>query len=420
MDIKTVIRAASQHFGLEKKADTGNVYAPWQQQQHRIGPIRWANRQPTRIPTSAASGPQAKAFGPTRKPTHTGDLGVTGSEAIGIGNVTGRDNSRIQDTTRTMHKVQVNTQKGQLGDIGVGEIEQSGGGMRAVDTASRSAARGSQSQFAGAPEVERTLWKPTTWDRVGDPGAYAGSNRGAEVVSTKLDKLRAAQEKGTLTPAEQAELKAEEDRVYRAQQGINSGSAINLGKERKRFKLFGKNQASVGNVYHIPAYGSFIADIDKLEPEYGIDTATNADAQSTVKPDASAEWSEPDANGIRRRKVKRADLTFDRDQRAKHLFNALYGEGSYNDLEQRRYAEMLETMSAMRNDPTYYDKTTNKWTSAALDKWRNDTAFNTIYNNIPTGSRFDREAVLNAFLGNASKMYMTNDPYTDPNKPAGL
>ena len=43
----------------------------------------------------------------------------------------------------------------------------------------------------------------------------------------------------------------------------------------------------------------------------------------------------------------------------------------------------------------------------------------TVFNNINTSSRYDQNAVLNAFLANANNMYRDNAPFV-PAKPTGI
>lgn len=398
MDIKTVMRAASQRLGLVKQADTNNYYRPW-----GFNPDGSVRRPAGQAPAMQKTPPQPRAFGGQVVPTHSATAYGDRSTMANIHALTNAQNARIQDLTGRAETEEANSRLGLDASVRRGRIYQKNYTPRAVNTMDSVAAANSARQFASAPKVTQKWWNPRTWDAKGTAGANAGTNVGVEATSSRL-----ANNAKTMTPEERA---AEERRVRAMNWRLRQGTAINLMKPTKWWQ---SNKRDIGDMYVPEAWGTHVADMSQSSPQYAIDKKTNADTR-TKDPAAYDPWKK-DEDGNVYRDITSRDIKYDREMRAKHLMNAFYGADSYNGNEEALYNDMLEKMSQMRNSPEYYKN--GVWTSGALDFWRGNDNFQRAYNNISRGRNYDQNAVLNAFLANANNMYWDNTPYTP--KPTGI
>lgn len=397
------MRAASQRLGLVKQADTNNYYRPW-----GFNPDGSVRRPAGQAPAMQKT-PPPKGYAPELKQLNTAATGITPVEGRLMGAVTLAGNSANRHITDVMRQEEENVAKGPWASIGRGTVVMDANGQqRAVNTADQQAASRAARQYRGNSGTTWHWWNPKTWGK--RPGVNAGANSGIQVVSRKLKGVDPASSYGSGGRG------TEYDRVADLRESVDSGTAINLQKQHRYWGL-GPRKVDARYIYKPEAWGTHLVDTAQELPAYFKDEQKNKDYMKMMKAPEDLWTVNPD--GTRTRKITDADLDYDRKMRASHLYNALYGSQSENTVEQERYEQLLQDMSRMRNDPRYYNNQTGTWTSAALDHWRNDNEFNTVFNNINTSSRYDQNAVLNAFLANANNMYRDNAPFI-PAKPTGI
>lgn len=397
MDIKTVIRAASQGLkGMVKKADTGNYYRPWG--FNADGSVR----QPQTANATNSVQKPAKAFWPgeTNK-TNLGASGVNGVElAQAEAQQTGA-NRRNWDIGNKGKQAQDNAELGIEAATGRGKMMWDGTKWVVQQNFDQRMAGKAAQQFANKAGKN--------WLGVYHAGANAGINRGAVVTSKALDKHRASQ----LTPEQLAQ---ERQRVADAQRAINNGTGINMSKRHSGFKnfwgMFGSQNVDVNKVYQALPYGQAYSPAQSPTPvnTYGIN-ANNEDAvtgQTQIQP-------VPKAGDVR--DIKERDVLDDLNARANHMYNFIYGPNSYDKVMQERYYNVLNRLNQMRNNPTYYNNNTNQWTQNAFDYLGNDNYFKDIVNN--TGSsQYDPESIKRMFMSNANEALRTNEVFVP--KPTGI
>lgn len=412
MDIKTVMRAASQRTGLEK---TAYSYQTFRAAGISANPNLNTPKQPV-MPAVAQPPPKETTY--AAKPTDLNAVKAYGSktEANSMAATTLAGNMHANDIANAAYEGQQNVDKGPAASLWRGRVyRDASGNQQAVNTADSVGSTQAARQFSGGRPVKFKLWNPKTWDKRADPGVNAGNNAGITVTSRQL---RHAQEPQT---KEELEAQAvERARVYDLQRGINNGTAINLRQQHRDWRFWrpwiGKpvNEVDARYIYQPKAWGTHIADMNNLTQWHKRNPNTHADEPDKNMPTSADPWL-TDEEGNTYRDITAEDMKYDRRMRAKDLASALYGQRSYNKAEEDMYDDILDNMSAMRNNPLYYRNGT--WTNDALDYWRNDDKFNTAFNNVHTSSRFDRDAVLNAFLANANNMYRDNSKFV-PQQPA--
>jgi hypothetical protein len=379
MDIKTVIRAAGQTDGLIKRAYTMQTF-----RAHGISPNPNLNApQQPKMPAQTPAPVQKEPIAPKTINPVTAQVFNNRQETTGFGANVLQDKMQKQNIIDAAEAAKAKADRGELGR---GRVYQDNNGVRVLNAGDSKGAAHSARQFAGVLPEKFRWWKPWTWDRTAGSGVNAGTNANITVTDRN----------GGDTSA--------------LQRGVNNGTSINLRKAHSDWRFWRRmtgdpvHEVDARYIYTPKAYGTHISNKETLPVWYDNNKATGKDEPQTNTPQAVT-W-QTDENGRSYRDINANDVDYDREMRARDLMDTLHGKDTFNDDAFATYNDVLGRMSDMRNNSTYYKNGT--WTSDALNYWRGDKQFQDVFDQIGTSSRFDRDAVMNAFLANANNMYRTN------------